>query len=163
MDYIDCLKEVMVHHYHVLFHFFFLFISFLFFNWCWLWSSVFYIKLMSAARWWGGNEVLAHMFLSTPRLICFSQLMMIGWSRTAAIAKSPFNAFILHLSSINTAGSSFWISSNWVKCGKTLENNNMNIFFFFFFFNNHGTTCVSNVFLGCSSRSPYYILLNWKK
>lgn len=32
---------------------------------------MFHIKLMRAARWRGGNEVLAHMFISAPRLICF--------------------------------------------------------------------------------------------
>lgn len=53
--------------------------------------GMFHIKLMRAARWRGGNEVLAHMFISAPRLMCFffpsSRLMMIGSGRTAASAQ----------------------------------------------------------------------------
>lgn len=52
--------------------------------------GMFHIKLMRAARWRGGNEVLAHMFISAPRLMCFfssSQLTMIGSGRNAASAE----------------------------------------------------------------------------
>lgn len=64
-----------------------------------------HIKLMSAARWRGGNEVLAHTcFYQPPRLICFFTADDDWTEQNSSRRRNPPPiALALHLSRINTA------------------------------------------------------------